>query len=204
MAYDEAAKNTTEPEERSQWQAAFNSTAVKLKAKEAEIKEFCEQTGLQRETSREQVFATATENGIKGFGKSVSAKAVQGAKKELDKYNGYHYNDDGTIVVTDDWIYKPESVKSKYKPFAIVDTEISKGPYYQRNRTYYDKDGIMYKQVHGGHHGNAKKHPYGNAGEHMHIYTFDSDGNCVRRITDELTETERKECADIISWTQKN
>ena len=83
VAYDEAAKNTTEPEERIPWQAEFNDTVIKLKHKEAEIKDFCEQTGLQRETIREQVFAAATENGIKGFGKSVSGKAVQ-ANKALD------------------------------------------------------------------------------------------------------------------------
>ncbi len=82
VAYDEAAKNTIEPEERIPWQAEFNDAAAKLKRKEAEIKDFCEQTGLQRETSREQVFATATENGIKGFGKSVSGKAVQAFEKQ--------------------------------------------------------------------------------------------------------------------------
>lgn len=85
VAYDEAAKNTAEPEERIPWQAEFNDAAVKLKRKEAEIKDFCEQTGLQRETSREQVFATATENGIKGFGKSVSGKAVHSNKAELTR-----------------------------------------------------------------------------------------------------------------------
>lgn len=85
VAYDEAAKNVFTDEERLQWKAEFNNESVKLKGYEAKLKDFCEQTGLHRDKFREQVFAVETENGIKGFGKSVSQKSVQAYKKELTK-----------------------------------------------------------------------------------------------------------------------
>lgn len=83
VAYDEASKNVFTDEERMQWKALFNNESVKLKGYEAKLKDFCEQTGLHRDKFREQVFAVETENGIKGFGKSVSQKAVK-ANKNLD------------------------------------------------------------------------------------------------------------------------
>lgn len=108
VAYDEAGKNVFTDEERLQWKSQFNDEAVKLKGKEAKLKDFCEQTGLNRDKFREQVFSTTTENGIKGFGKSVSQKAVQSAKQRyrdfvsvvgadnapetLDKYYDLKYN----------------------------------------------------------------------------------------------------------------
>ena len=39
-----------------------------------------------RDRTRERVFSTATENGIKNFGKSVSGKAVWSAKKHYDDF----------------------------------------------------------------------------------------------------------------------
>lgn len=198
VAYDEARKNVFTDEERLQWKSQFNDEAVKLKDKEAKLKDFCEQTGLNRDKFREQVFATTTENGLKGFGKSVSQKAVKAHKKEIDKYKAYRYNEDGTIVVTDYWTYKKEDVPRKYKPYAVVDTLTSKGTYYQRNRTYYDEKGMLNKQVHAGHHGNPKQHPYGKDGEHGHWYTWNDDGSYKDRKIDDLTDTEREECKDIL------
>lgn len=198
VAYDEAGKNVFTDEERAQWQAAFNDEAVKLKGKEAKLKDFCEQTGLNRDKFREQVFSTTTENGLNGFGKSVSQKAVHSYKKEIDKYKAYHYNEDGTIVVTDDWTYKNEKVPRKYKPYAVVDTLTIKGSHYQRNRSFYNKDGILSKQVHTGHHANAKNHPYGKNGEHGHWYFWNDDDTLKTKIDGDLREIERKECKDIL------
>lgn len=109
VAYDEAAKNVFTDEERLQWKAEFNNESVKLKGYEAKLKDFCEQTGLHRDKFREQVFAVETENGIKGFGKSVSQKAVKASQnyydiwrksigaddtpKTLAKYYDMRYND---------------------------------------------------------------------------------------------------------------
>lgn len=83
VAFDEAAKNVLTAEEQMLWKAEFNNLSVKLKSKEAALKDFCSQTGLKRDKFREQVFATQTENGIKNFGKSVSQRAVW-RNKHLD------------------------------------------------------------------------------------------------------------------------
>ena len=173
--------------------------SVKLKSGEAELKDFCSQTGLVRDRFREQVFATQTENGIKNFGKSVSQKSVQRYKKEIDKYTKYHYNKDGTIVVTDYWIGTDvHKLPTEYKPFAVIQTLENKGSHYQYNRTCYDNNGIMQKMMHCGNHNNAKKHPYGNNGEHFHFYTWKDDGSLEKKITKEFTDIERRECKDIL------
>lgn len=84
VAYDEAMKNVEFDEERSAWMQEFEKESVKLKNREAKLVDFCEQTGLQRDRFREQVFATNTMNGVKGFGKSTSAKAVRSAQNHYD------------------------------------------------------------------------------------------------------------------------
>lgn len=81
VAYDEAMKNVEFDEERSAWLQEFEKESVKLKNREAKLVDFCEQTGLQRDRFREQVFATNTMNGVKGFGKSTSAKSVWSNRK---------------------------------------------------------------------------------------------------------------------------
>lgn len=78
VACDEAIKNSTDGGKL--WKSEFNAEAVKLKSKEAKLRDFCKQTGLNRDRYREQVFATETTSGIKNFGKSTSQKAVQSAQ----------------------------------------------------------------------------------------------------------------------------
>ena len=85
VAYDEAKKNVEFDEERSAWMQEFEKESVKLKNREAKLVDFCEQTGLQRDRFREQVFAANTMNGVKGFGKSTSAKNTWAFKKELTR-----------------------------------------------------------------------------------------------------------------------
>lgn len=85
VMFDEASKNVTLPEEKLLWKQEFENASVKLKTKEAKLKDFCDKTGLKRDRYREQVFATQTENGIKNFGKSASQKAVQANKLALTK-----------------------------------------------------------------------------------------------------------------------
>ncbi len=109
VAIDEAMKNVLEDEERIEWQYDFYTASKKLKSKEAQIADFCKQTGLRRDRFREQMFAVETENGIKNFGKSVSQKATSDAKayyeywrksigakntpETLEKYYQMKYND---------------------------------------------------------------------------------------------------------------
>ena len=84
VAYDEAAKNLTTGESISAYRAAFDREAKKLKSAEAKIQDFCNQTGIARQKTREQVFAAETVNGAKGFGRSVSGKAVKSSQKSYD------------------------------------------------------------------------------------------------------------------------
>lgn len=94
----------------SEIKTEFGFTAQKLKAKESDLKDFCEQTNLRRDRYREQVFAVDTEKKIANFGRSTSSKAVwadraeyikfaksvslnmDGLPKSIDKYREIKYN----------------------------------------------------------------------------------------------------------------
>ena len=65
------------------------------------------------------------------------------------------------------------------------------------NRNYYDNEGKQIKQISNHNHGNAKRHPFGEKGEHAHDYTWE-DGKLTGRPVRELTEEERKENSDIL------
>ena len=87
----------------SEIKTEFGFTAQKLKAKESDLKDFCEQTNLHRDRYREQVFAVDTEKKIANFGRSTSSKAVWADRAEyikfaksvslnIDKYREIKYN----------------------------------------------------------------------------------------------------------------
>ena len=65
-------------------------------------------------------------------------------------------------------------------------------------RTFYDEKGLKAKDINTDSHGNLKRHPYGNNGEHAHDYEWDNKKRLKNRTTRELTEKERKENADIL------
>lgn len=195
MCIDEARKTAESDELKGELNIEFSNLSVKLKTKENKLKDFTNQTGLKRDKFREQVFANETG---KGYGKSVSAKAVWENKKELDKYKKYHYNKNGIIIVTDDWKNKNHpSIPKKYKPHAVVETYEKKGDYTQINRAIYNSDAMMIKQIHSGNHNAPKLHPYGINGEHAHDYIWKND-KIIKRTTRELEELERKENGDIL------
>lgn len=81
VALDELSKNEKDPIKLSADKAEFSARSVKLKTQEARLSDFCKKAGLDRDRTREQVFSTKTENGIKNFGKSVSGKAVWANRK---------------------------------------------------------------------------------------------------------------------------
>ena len=60
----------------------FAAESVKLKKIEAEMKDFCKQTGRPVDSARTQVYAVKDDSGrIVNFGRSVSQKAVCANKK---------------------------------------------------------------------------------------------------------------------------
>ncbi len=169
----------------------YTTAAVKLKGAEKQLKDFCQQTGRRNDTFRTQV---------NGFGRSEAQRAVQAAKKEVDKYSRIRYNEDGTIVVTDDWKSKGKvSVPRKYKPNAVVETITTyKDGRKQIDRTIYDANGMMKTQIHSRNHNKPKAHPFGRNGEYHHYYTWIEGEEHPIRMTDDLTDAERKEHSDIL------
>lgn len=168
---------------------AFKESAVKLKQKEAKLEHYVgSKDHLHRRKDREQVV---------GFDKRISANAVA-AKKYVDKYGAVRYNENGTVVVTDNWKNRSRvSIPKEYRENAIIETREVKGNHEQINRTFYNAEGKMYRQTHSGYHSNPKQHPYGKNGEHAHDYIW-KDDRIINRNTRELTDAERRESGDIL------
>ena len=191
-AYDEAVKAADDGVLRRQLQSDFADASVKLKQREAQYRDFCSVTGLLPDKARAQVY---------GFSRSTAQKAVHQYKQELAKYTGYHYNQDGTLRVTDNWTRRNHPrIPRQYKPYAVIETQaVHTDGHAQIDRTIYGADAWMERQVHSGHHGIPEDHPYGQHGEHGHTYKWDKDtGHRIDRETSELTPTERKEHKDIL------
>ena len=124
-------------------------------------------------------------------------------KVETRKYKEYLFNDDGTIIITDDWKGQHVSIPRKYKAYAVVETDsIFNNGKVQIDRTLYDKDGMMYKQVHSGHHNKPKQHPYGKYGEHVHYYNWNTETGRPERGVLELTEQDKIEHSDILKGVE--
>ena len=65
-------------------------------------------------------------------------------------------------------------------------------------RTFYDSSGIKHREIHTNNHGNSKQHPYGENGEHVHIYVWDSMGRLKTKAVRNLADIERKENSNIL------
>lgn len=129
-----------------------------------------------------------------GYNRSVSGKVSNVAKK----YSGYHYHEDGTIVVTDDWKDREDyHIDINYKPYAVIET-LSGKEKDQIDRTIYDKEGVLTLQIHSGDHNRPKYHKYGTSGEHAHDYYSDKQTKKIKNTSRDLTKKERKENNDIL------
>lgn len=127
-----------------------------------------------------------------GFGPKQAARS----RSAVEKYEKVRYHKNGTVVVTDDWTkLEHKHIPKRYAPNAVVDTISQNGR--QRDRTFFDENGRQIRQVSNGPHGNKKRHPYGKNGEHAHDIIW-KDGEIISRPTRELTDSERKESADIL------
>lgn len=128
-------------------------------------------------------------------------KAKEDINNEFNKREkaGYKYNKDGTIIVTEDHKGEHYSPPRKFKPYAVIESsKVSKNGFVQIDRTLYNREGMMVKQIHSGHHNRPKQHPYGKYGEHAHIYKWNPKGEIDYRDVKELTKKERKEHKDIL------
>ena len=182
-----AVKSCEDPAAKAKLQEKYTQSAKRLQDQNAAYTKFCTDNDLKLYHDR---------LAVAGWDRSAASTASAAGRKELDKYKKYHYNKDGTIVVTDDWTSKAKPhVPGQYRSYAVVDTASMGGK--QRDRTFFDADGWQCRQISNGPHGNPKRHPYGAKGEHAHDITWDDDRRQTR-ATRELTDQERKENADIL------
>lgn len=170
----------------------FTAASIRLNMQKEAYKAFSEAAGLPMQLIRAEQY---------GFGKSISQKAVWARRKEIEKYSKFHYNKDGSIVVTDDWKDKGHvSVPMKYKPFAVIETKKEyKSGGGQVDRTLYGANGMKLIELHSSHHNRPTKHPYGNNGEHSHLYKFNENNTfVVNRDVRELKNIEREWIKDLL------
>lgn len=95
----EAVKSAPDEATKATAQAEYSKSAVKLKAAEKSLKDFCKQTGQDRDRFREQVV---------GFGRSQAQKAAQSNKKFLK------FIDDNGIIDKESFISGYHRYLSKY------------------------------------------------------------------------------------------
>lgn len=148
--------------------------AVKLNDWRRNLDDFLEQTGLDRQASREMV---------NGFGQSQASKAVWTFRKNtLTNAAGQR-------------IIRVQRVNLQTTPNSITQRENAKGGI---DRNYYGPDGKQIKQISNNDHGHAQAKKYGKNGEHAHDYVYDEKGNLIDRPMRELTDQERKDNADFL------
>lgn len=183
-----AAVDAADPEARPALEAQYQKKARLLQKQNQAYRQFCAENDLKPLQDRLK---------IAGWDRKQAASSAAIIRKNLDKYTQFWYNEDGTIVVTDDWTGRDRvSLPKQYKPFAVVDTLSRQGR--QRDRTIYGSDGVMVFQVHGGDHGQPKHHPYGEHGEHVHDVTWSEGQVNANRTTRNANEEEHIRHKDIL------
>lgn len=148
-------------------------SAAKIAKWQGVQRDFISQTGLKRQVEREQ---------IAGFGRSEARKVAADVRRvTLTNAAGQRIIKANKTLVTG-------------APDTITQIVSAKGGI---SRNYYDHQGRWAKQVTNNNHGNPKKHPYGEKGEHTHDIIW-KDGKIVGRPIRELADQEREENADIL------
>ncbi len=158
-------------------QEAFEKASIKVKRQQDRYKEFCETTGRTPRPDRTQVV---------GYDRKTAASVTQANKNYIKRQQ------EKIETMKSSGIIK---IPTTSKPNDVIDTVSSKGTV--SNRTIYDEVGNMIKQINPTNHGNAKKHPFGQNGEHAHDIIWE-DGKIVGRPPRELADSERKEHSDIL------
>ncbi len=78
---------------------------------------------------------------------------------------------DGTIIATKYAQSAHQQTPSRGLPNSVVMHQSNRNDL-QYDFDFYDSNGFMAVQIHCGAHGNSKKHPFGEVGEHMHIWQW--------------------------------
>lgn len=146
--------------------------SAKIKQKTAEYRNFCKTCGVPASTSRLRY-----ECGTSDLRKTKAWKSF-----------------DNIVKVSKNDIINVEKTSLYERPNSITQEILKSGGV---NRNFYDDEGKQIKQISNHNHGNAKHHPFGEKGEHVHDYIWEA-GKLIGRPARELTEEERKENSDIL------
>lgn len=167
-------------------QPEFMEASLRLNRQKELYENFSKAANIRMKPERHQEY---------GFGRSVAQKAAQANRKTVEKYAGYRYNKKGNMLITDDKKDVKRYVpKPAYKKNAVVDYKTKKGAVC---RAIYDENGNLKYRIDNTDHGNPKRHPFGDHGEHIHDIKIEN-GKIVSGIARELTEKERREHSDIL------
>lgn len=120
-SFDEGIKSTDDEQLRNVMQENFNASSVKLKRQESDLKDFLNQTGLDRQGEREQAL---------GFSRSQAQKAAWADKKDFQRRALFMENKDFPKTIEE---YKklrynnPEKWKSLQENFKqkVIDSDFS-------------------------------------------------------------------------------
>lgn len=145
---------------------------AKIRQKTAEYKNFCSTCGVPAATSK-----------LRYECRTSDLKKTQAWKSF-----------DNIVKVSKNDIINVEKTSLYESPNSITQEILKSGGV---NRNFYDNEGKQIKQISNHNHGNAKHHPFGEKGEHVHDYIWE-DGKLIERPARELTEEERKENSDIL------
>lgn len=100
------------------------------------------------------------------------------------------------IIKADRVISGHSTTPRKAEPNVVIDHVDENGSV--KARGFYDADGVKEKDIHTTNHGNPKRHPYGEHGEHIHEYMWDANGKLLDKVTRNLSDDERKRNRDIL------
>lgn len=145
---------------------------AKIRQKTAEYKDFCNTCDVPTATSK-----------LRYECRTSDLKKTQAWKSF-----------DNIVKVSKNDIINVEKTSLYESPNSITQEILKSGGV---NRNFYDNEGKQIKQISNHNHGNAKHHPFGEKGEHVHDYIWE-DGKLIGRPARELTEEERKENSDIL------
>lgn len=100
------------------------------------------------------------------------------------------------IIKADRVVSGHSTTPRKAEPNVVIDHVDENGSV--KARGFYDADGVKEQDIHTTDHGNPKRHPYGEHGEHIHEYMWDANGKLLDKVTRNLSDDERKRNRDIL------
>ena len=155
--------------------AGINNSKEDAKVREWQAKQraFLEETGLIRDYAREQIRGASV---LSDMQKEKILKSIANGKANAI-------------------IKASESIPSTAEKNSVIDS-LDRNMRIT-NRSMYDSDGKLAKQINPTNHGNPKKHNFGKNGEHAHDVIW-KNGKIVERPERELTEEERLQHKDIL------